>query len=68
MIQQAIALGVRKFNVNTEVREAYLSTLKARLNEPKMPDLLDVMQSAIHAMQAVVAGKMRLFGSSGRER
>lgn len=68
MIQQAIALGVRKFNVNTEVREAYLSTLKARLNEPKMPDLLDVMQSAIAAMQDVVAGKMRLFGSSGRER
>ena len=68
MIQQAIALGVRKFNVNTEVREAYLATLKARLNEPTMPDLLDVMQSAIAAMQAVVAGKMRLFGSSQRER
>jgi tagatose 1,6-diphosphate aldolase GatY/KbaY len=64
MIHQAIALGVRKFNVNTEVREAYLTTLKARLNEPKMPDLLDVMQSAIAAMQDVVAGKMRLFGSS----
>jgi tagatose 1,6-diphosphate aldolase GatY/KbaY len=64
MIHQAIALGVRKFNVNTEVREAYLATLKTRLNEPKMPDLVDVMQSAITAMQDVVAGKMRLFGSS----
>lgn len=64
MIQQAITLGVRKFNVNTEVREAYLSTLKARLNEPKMPDLVDVMQSAIAAMRHVVAGKMQLFGSS----
>lgn len=63
MIQQAIALGVRKFNVNTEVREAYLATLKARLNESKMPDLVDVMQSAIAAMQDVVAGKLRLFGS-----
>lgn len=63
MIHQAIALGVRKFNVNTEVREAYLARLKARLNEPKMPDLVDVMQSAIAAMQEVVAGKMRLFGS-----
>jgi hypothetical protein len=29
-----------------------------------MPDLVDVMQSAITAMQDVVAGKMRLFGSS----
>ena len=66
MIQQAIALGVSKFNVNTEVREAYLAALKARMNAPKMPDLVEVMQGAIDAMQEVVAGKMRLFGSSRR--
>ncbi len=64
MIQRAIDLGVRKFNVNTEVREAYLATLKARLNEPKPPDLVDLMQSAVTAMQAVGVEKMRMFGSN----
>jgi tagatose 1,6-diphosphate aldolase GatY/KbaY len=66
MIRRAIDLGVRKFNVNTEVREAYLTTLKVRLSEAKPPDLMDLMQSAVAAMQAVVAEKMRMFGSSGR--
>lgn len=66
MVQQAIALGVRKFNVNTEVREAYVQTLRERFHAPKAPDLLELMQHAEAAMQEVVTEKLRLFGSLGR--
>lgn len=66
MVRRSIELGICKFNVNTEVRNAYLNTLKERLNEPSSPDLLDLMQSAIKAMQTVVAEKIRLFGANGK--
>jgi tagatose 1,6-diphosphate aldolase GatY/KbaY len=65
-ISQAITLGVRKFNVNTEVREAYLDALKLALDTPTAPDLIDLMRRAVTAMQAVVAEKLGLFGSVGR--
>jgi tagatose 1,6-diphosphate aldolase GatY/KbaY len=65
-VQRSIALGVHKFNVNTEVREAYISTLRQRLQAARSPDLLELMQDAETAMQAVVAEKLRLFGCVGR--
>jgi len=52
---------VRKFNVNTEVRKAYLDSIA---NPGK--DLVNVMVSAKEAMKAVVAEKMHLFGSVGK--
>lgn len=65
MVRQAIALGVRKFNVNTEVREAYVEALRGGLQTAESPDLLDLMRRAEAAMQAVVAAKLQLFGSVG---
>jgi tagatose 1,6-diphosphate aldolase GatY/KbaY len=62
MIARAVELGVCKFNVNTEIRTAYLGAVRERLNAPPV-DLLDVMASAIAAMRTVIAGKLRLFGS-----
>lgn len=59
--QECIKLGVRKFNVNTEVRKAYMDALSS----PKK-DLIHVMASAKEAMKAVIAEKMRLFGSAGK--
>ncbi|WRX19562.1 Fructose-bisphosphate aldolase [Theobroma cacao] len=53
--------GVRKFNVNTEVRKAYMDSLR----NPK-GDLVHVMASAKEAMKAVIAEKMHLFGSAGK--
>lgn len=47
--------------MNTEVRKAYMDSLSS----PKK-DLIHVMASAKEAMKAVVAEKMRLFGSSGK--
>ena len=66
MVRRSIKLGVCKLNVNTEVREAYLGTLKKQLQEPKPPDLVKLMQSAIEAMKEVVLAKIELFGSSGK--
>jgi tagatose 1,6-diphosphate aldolase GatY/KbaY len=65
-VRRAITLGVCKFNVNTEVREAYLAALHTRLAQGASADLLDLMQAAVAAMQAVVEQKLRLFGSAGR--
>ena len=66
MVTRSIELGVVKFNVNTEVRRAYLETVKAELNSDSPPDLAGLMARAVSAMQAVVAEKLWLFGSVGR--
>ncbi|KAK1278673.1 hypothetical protein QJS04_geneDACA017166 [Acorus gramineus] len=61
LVKECIKLGVRKFNVNTEVRKAYLESLSI-----PSKDLVHVMASATEAMKAVVIEKMQLFGSSGK--
>ncbi|KAK8470446.1 hypothetical protein PHAVU_004G150100 [Phaseolus vulgaris] len=61
LVKECINLGVRKFNVNTEVRKAYMDSLITPKN-----DLVHVMASAKEAMKAVVAEKMHLFGSAGK--
>jgi tagatose 1,6-diphosphate aldolase GatY/KbaY len=66
LVHRSIEYGVCKFNVNTEVREAYLNALRANMQKDKQPDLIDVMKDAVLAMQAVVISKMQLFLSSGQ--
>jgi tagatose 1,6-diphosphate aldolase GatY/KbaY len=66
MIQKSIQLGVCKFNVNTEVRQAYMQSLKAELCGDRAPDLLDLADDAIAAMQEVITEKLELFGSVGK--
>ncbi|KAK6148162.1 hypothetical protein DH2020_019074 [Rehmannia glutinosa] len=61
IIEECIKRGVSKFNVNTEVRNAYMESLKSI-----QKDLVHVMASAKEAMKAVVAEKMHLFGSAGK--
>ncbi|KAA8542841.1 hypothetical protein F0562_023993 [Nyssa sinensis] len=61
LIKECIERGVRKFNVNTEVRKAYMDSLSSHKK-----DLVHVMVSAKEAMKAVVAEKMHLFGSAGK--
>lgn len=65
-LARSIALGVCKFNVNTEVRAAYLATLRERLNGSTRVDVPDLMRDTIAAMRAVVAEKLALFGAVGR--
>ncbi len=64
MISRSIQLGVCKFNVNTEVRQAYLESLRSDLCGETVPDLLDVTAGAIVAMEQVIIDKLNLFGSA----
>lgn len=66
LVRRAIALGVCKLNVNTEVRAAYVGALREGLRANASADLLDLMTGAVDAMRAVVAERMRMFGSAGR--
>ncbi|RVW52705.1 D-tagatose-1,6-bisphosphate aldolase subunit GatY [Vitis vinifera] len=61
LIKECIERGVTKFNVNTEVRKAYMESLSS-----PGKDLVHVMSNAKEAMKAVVAEKMHLFGSAGK--
>ena len=66
LVHRAIDCGVRKFNVNTEIREAYLASLRMSTQNDKKLDLIDIMKDAIEAMQAVVVTKLQLFRSTGK--
>lgn len=66
LVTRAIELGVCKFNVNTEVRMAYLHTLEEEIASGELPVLLELMAKVTDAMQAVVAEKLRLFGAAGK--
>ena len=66
LIHRSIDCGVRKFNVNTEIREAYLASLRMGMQNDKKPDLIDIMKDAIEAMQSVVVSKLQLFRSAGK--
>lgn len=65
LVRRSIELGIRKVNVNTEVRAAYMDYLVESFSETGSPELVDVMERAVDAMQSVVAARMRLFGSAG---
>lgn len=66
LIERAIDLGIVKFNVNTELRDAYIMNIQKLGKADKKPELMDVMRTNIEAMQAVVTQKMRQFRSSGK--
>ena len=61
-ISQAIVLGIRKINVNSEVRQAYIKSLKSLSNEGDI-DLPLVMKRAGDAMREAAIQKIQLFGS-----
>lgn len=65
LVRRSIELGIRKVNVNTEVRAAYMDSFVESFSETGSPELVDVMERAVDAMQSVVAARMRLFGSAG---
>ena len=66
MIGQAIALGVCKFNVNTELRETCMQAIEKYLKTSTKRELVDLMTAVIEAMRAPVMEKIRLFGSRGK--
>ncbi len=63
MVSQAIKLGVRKLNVNTEIRNAYLNSLRESLMSGGL-DITEVMDAAVSSMSKIVVDRIRQF--SGR--
>jgi tagatose 1,6-diphosphate aldolase GatY/KbaY len=63
MVQEAIARGIVKLNVNTEIRQAFLGSMRERFVHDPPPDLVDLLDIAVGAMIKVIAAKLRLFGS-----
>ncbi len=66
LIKQSIALGIRKFNINTEVRQAFLKRLGQELSENPEIDLIPLMDSAQQSMKHVIIEKMTLLESVGK--
>jgi tagatose 1,6-diphosphate aldolase GatY/KbaY len=66
LILQSITMGVCKFNVNTEVRHAYLDTLKEICTTKENPELVELMQHSIESMKKPVRSKITLFKSMNK--
>jgi fructose-bisphosphate aldolase class II len=61
-IRRCIALGIRKININTEVRYSFFKSLEASLKEGVSGyDVTRLLGAAIEAMQRTVEEKIHLF-------
>lgn len=66
-IKKAIELGVRKVNIDTNIREAFMQEVKNALaKNPAEIDPRKVLAPAREAMTAIVREKIRIFGSNGK--
>lgn len=67
MIRDAIAAGVSKINIGTELKLAFVNGVRETLTKkPNVDDPRHLIGPAREAVKAVTKEKMRLFGSSGR--
>ena len=67
-ISAAVGVGIQKININSEIRIAFRDKLKEILDRPSENEvaIYKIMPEAIAAMQTIVEGKIRLFGSAGK--
>ena len=63
-LRRCVELGVRKINVNTEIRQAMFESLGASIAGVKGYDVTKLLGAAVEAMSAVVEEKIGVF--SGR--
>ncbi len=63
LIARAISCGVCKFNVNTEIRTAYLETCANSFKGGSV-ELVDLMASVISAMKETISAQILRFGST----
>ncbi len=65
--QGAVARGISKININSEMRKTYRTTLEQVLRDnPDQFAVIKILGPVIDAIQAVVEHKMDLFGSAGK--
>ncbi len=66
-VRRGIELGIRKINIDTELRQAFVAALQGYVAaNPENIDPRKILAPAKAAMKEVVRGKMRLFGSAGK--
>ncbi len=65
-VQRAIKAGITKVNVNSELRLAYLESLREAVKDPKEIAPYKYMEPVIDAVQRVAAHKIKVFGSAGK--
>lgn len=66
-IKEAIRLGVRKVNIDTNLREAFVAEVRKVLAEnPQEIDPRKILGPAREAMSQVIREKIRVFGSAGK--
>lgn len=66
-IEKAISLGVRKVNIDTNIREAFVRGIHGVIKkDPGEIDPRKILGPAMDEMTAIVREKIRLFGSSGK--
>ena len=66
-IREAIARGVRKVNIDTNIREAFMAALSgALIAKPHELDPRKVLAPAREAATEIIREKIRLFGSAGK--
>ncbi|EEG77590.1 class II fructose-1,6-bisphosphate aldolase [Dethiobacter alkaliphilus] len=66
-IKKAISLGVRKINIDTELRQAFTRGVQDVVqNKPGEYDPRKILGPAKEEMKAIIKEKMRLFGCSGK--
>ncbi|WP_027717958.1 class II fructose-1,6-bisphosphate aldolase [Desulfovirgula thermocuniculi] len=68
-IREAVRRGVRKINIDTEIREAFVGALRRELGaHPQEIDPRKILGPAREAAVEVIRAKMRLFGCAGKAR
>ena len=66
-IKKAVTLGVRKVNVDTDLRLAFDAGIRKFLKErPEVIDPREILKPAKELMTKVVRHKMKMLGSSGK--
>jgi len=66
-VRKAISLGVRKVNIDTNIREAFVKGIKGAMDgNPREIDPRKLLGPAREAMTEIVREKIRVFGSNGK--
>jgi len=66
-IREAVRLGVRKVNIDTNIREAFTAAVRKVLeSDPHEIDPRKVLAPAREAAVEVIRGKIRVFGSTNK--
>lgn len=66
-VKKAISLGVRKVNIDTNIREAFVKGVREKVeSDPKEIDPRKILKPAKEKMIALIREKINVFGSNGK--